>query len=210
MAPGSPPESTASRARSKTGAGGHITISSASAAPASQPSRRNFRGPPRLQDETFGAVGLAGARNRRQARSREASAAGTRAAARGPASTERRSAATACGDLDDVRDEYEEEAQQETEKETARETVKASFSDRGAGRNRRRSILCSSVPLPPPPQRLRPQSSDASVMLLKMTKKMVHYSLLASSAIFSQSTLSRIAEMMIIFPLMNLVLTNRL
>lgn len=171
MAPGSPPESTASRARSKTGAGGHITISSASAAPASQPSRRNFRGPPRLQDETFWAVGLAGARNRRQAWSREASAAGTRAAARGPASTERRSAATACGDLDDVRDEYEEEAQQETEKETARETVKASFSDRGAGRNRRRSILCSSVPLPPPPQRLRPQSSDASVMLLKMTKK---------------------------------------
>jgi hypothetical protein len=143
MAPGSPPESTASRARSKTGAGGHITISSASAAPASQPSRRNFRGPPRLQDEIFGAVGLAGARNRRQAWSREASAAGTRAAARGPASTERRSAATACGDLDDVRDEYEEEAQ----KETARETVKASFSDRGAGRNRRRSILCSSVPL---------------------------------------------------------------
>jgi hypothetical protein len=164
MAPGSPPESTASRASSKTGAGGHITISSAAAAPASQPSRRNFRGPPRLQDETFEAVGLAGARNRRQAWSREASAAGTRGAARGPASTERRSAATACGDLaDDVwgEDEEEEEAQQETEKETAREMVKASFGDRGAGRNRRRSILCPAVP-----------SSDACCLLtLKMTDR---------------------------------------
>jgi len=61
----------------------------------------------------------------------------------GPASTERRSAATACGELVDVpgEDEEEEEAQQETEKETAREMVKASFSDRGAGRNRRSSIL---------------------------------------------------------------------
>jgi len=76
-------------------------------------------------------VGLAGARNRRQARSREASAAGTRAAARGPPSTERRSAATPSGELADVRgEEEEEEAQQETEKETARERVKASFSDR--------------------------------------------------------------------------------
>ncbi|KXG34857.1 hypothetical protein SORBI_3002G101100 [Sorghum bicolor] len=47
--------------------------------PASQPSRRNLRGPPRLQDETFGAVvGLAGARNQRQAWSHEASAVGTR------------------------------------------------------------------------------------------------------------------------------------
>ncbi|XP_066344292.1 beta-D-glucosyl crocetin beta-1,6-glucosyltransferase-like [Miscanthus floridulus] len=59
----------------------------------------------------------------------------------GLASTERRSAATACGELADVSGEdEEEEAQQEAEKETAREMVKASFSDRGAGRNRKSSM----------------------------------------------------------------------
>jgi hypothetical protein len=135
-----------------TGAGGHITISSVSAAPAPRPSRRNFREPPSLQGETFEAAGLTGERNRRQARSREASAGGTRAAARGPARTERRSAATAFGeggggDRDLADDAWVDggdvSAQQETEKETAREMVKASFRGRGGGRNRRRSILLS-------------------------------------------------------------------
>jgi len=124
-----------------TGAGGHITISSASAA--SQPSRRTFREP--LQgNELDTAAGLTGERNRRQERRRDASPAGTRAAARGPARTERRSAATAWGeggaDLEVAEEGTGEEEQQETAKETPRETAKASFSDRGGDLNRKRSI----------------------------------------------------------------------
>jgi hypothetical protein len=51
--------------------------------------------PPPRQEETFEVARLAGEMNRRQERSRAASAAGTRDAARGPASTARRSAARA-------------------------------------------------------------------------------------------------------------------
>jgi hypothetical protein len=73
IAPGSPPESTASRARSMTGAGGHITISSAPAA--FQPSRSTLREEPSRQGRAFGAAGPSGERKRRRVAS----------AARGPA-----------------------------------------------------------------------------------------------------------------------------
>lgn len=146
MAPGSPPESTARRASSKTGAGGHITIASASAA--SQSSSRTFREP--FQGYALDtAAGLAGERNRRQELKREASRAGTRAAARGPARTARRSAATVRGDgrgeeeaAEEGRGEEEEE-QETAAKETPREretAAKASLSERGGDLNRKRSI----------------------------------------------------------------------
>jgi hypothetical protein len=93
-------------------------------------------------------AGFTGERNRRQERRRDASPAGTRAAARGPARRERRSAATAWGeggaDLEVAKEGREEEEQQETAKETPRETAKASFSERGGDLNRKRSIPCSS------------------------------------------------------------------
>lgn len=144
MAPGSPPESTARRASSKTGAGGHITIASASAA--SQPSSRTFREP--LQGYALDTeAGLAGERNRRQECRREASRAGTRAAARGPARTARRSAATVLGDgrgeeeaAEEGRGDDGEEEQETAAKETPRETAKASLSERGGDLNRKRSI----------------------------------------------------------------------
>lgn len=121
MAPGSPPESTARRASSMTGAGGHITIPSASSAPPR--STRTFLAALPSEIAAAAGRGRTGERNRRQARRRADSAAGgTRAAAPGPASTARRSAATARGEGG--------AAQQETEKETARATAKASFSER--------------------------------------------------------------------------------
>lgn len=87
---------------------------------------------------------MTGERNLRQERRRADSPAGKRAAARGPARTERRSAATVWGDGGgdgELADERGEE--EETEKETAREMVKASFTEKRGDLNRKRIIPCS-------------------------------------------------------------------
>lgn len=123
IAPGSPPESTARRVSSITGAGGHHTISSASVESPPHPARRSLReGIWRSLEGSEG--GEKGTRNRRQDRNSRASPAGILAASRLLPRRARRSAASSWegeGEEGEAEEEEEENLRERGEESLGRD-----------------------------------------------------------------------------------------